>query len=342
MIARALRGLVLAAALSLAAAGAEATTWAAYKVKCPLCGTVGQFHEICSCGSYIYHWPSKYQYVYWPDTTGRVLRTCLKCRLTLFMWDFREDSGPQCIAGREPDLRRALAGVAFTPEAQDYESIPMVQRLEVAERVYRVLGRDDEFWCRFYRVRAYHLDEAGQADAAAVARQQALALAERLLDSGKNEHRRKELLLVAGAMRHFLKRDTRALADFREALGLKYTNPAGEVSSAQGLDRYLTALLKDYIGQIEKAGSDDSGRDPAEARSAAGRWAACGGILGGLLILMGFIAWLTRRVGLGAAMREFFRGDRSGARRIEPRGVRLDVRQPEAPSAGLNAPGDAP
>ena len=90
-----------------------------------------------------------------------------------------------------------------------------------------MLGRDEEFWGHFYRVLGYHFEaEKKQAEADA-ARRKALGIAEKMLADGRREDARKELLLVSGAMRHFLRDDPGALKDFREALKLKYRNKGG-------------------------------------------------------------------------------------------------------------------
>src|SRR5262245_56434861 len=62
-----------------------ATTWAPKEVNCPLCQTKNTFKEPMSWGSYIYSWPEKFQYIFWPLTDKPVLYCCKKCHLTAFM-----------------------------------------------------------------------------------------------------------------------------------------------------------------------------------------------------------------------------------------------------------------
>lgn len=278
----------LAAVLWLVAVGESgATTWGPKKMTCPVCQASNTLQVPMSYGSYIYGWPSKYQYVFWPYIDPAVLHCCRQCGLTCFLGDF-EDVPKE----KREAVRKALAGVSYTFEDGKYDTVRMSKRLAVAEKVYRVLGRSDEFWCRFYRVLGYCLgaeavEEQGAEKqksqaGAAEARKKALALAEKMLKEKDREPVRKELLLISGAMRHFLKDDAAALADFRAAQALTYkpgphmleplkkaaesTDPQKaaeakeELARAQaemqeraaGIDKYLSELLKDYISLIQK------------------------------------------------------------------------------------------
>jgi len=229
----------------------SATTWAPTKVVCPICKTTNTFYAIASYGTYIYRWPSKFQYIFWPYTDKHVLYSCKKCRLTCFMSDFR-----RIPEEKREAIRKSLEGVKLDKEYDSYTKIPMSQRLRIAERVYGAVVRDDAFWCRFYRILGYHLDREKRPKEAAGARKKALSFAEKMLKREELAGIRKELLLIRGAMRHFLKDNKGALADFRAAAKLKFENKKiGEKRSAN-VDRYLSALLKEYIERIEKGARD--------------------------------------------------------------------------------------
>ena len=58
------------------------------------------------------------------------------------MWDF--DSVPE---NRVDTLTKFLSTVKLEKKYKDYIDIPMTTRLEIAENVYKILGRDNEFWC---------------------------------------------------------------------------------------------------------------------------------------------------------------------------------------------------
>jgi len=227
------------------ASQARATTWGDKDIVCPICETTNKFKVVMSYGTYIYQWPSKYQYIFWPLTDSPVLYSCKKCHLTAFMWDYEQISKE-----RLPAVQAALRGVTLSGSEREYTKIPMSQRLQIAEKVYSVLERDDSFWCQFYRVLGYHLEEEKQQSAADEARTKALGIAEKMIANEGKAGTLKELLLISGAMRHFLKDDAGALKDFKRAQELKYENSKIEQKASDNIDAYLTALLADYIERI--------------------------------------------------------------------------------------------
>jgi uncharacterized protein (DUF2225 family) len=122
----------------------RATTWAPKEVVCPICKTRNVFKTVASAGGYIYNWPSKYQYIFWPATDRAVVYCCRKCRLSAFMWDFERIPD-----GKLDDVRRALEGARIEGTYDDYLKIPMSERLQIAEKVYAALERDERSWCEF-------------------------------------------------------------------------------------------------------------------------------------------------------------------------------------------------
>jgi hypothetical protein len=249
---------VLAALLVFSiAARASATTWFPKEVTCPVCHTKNTFLTWGSYGSYIYQWDSKFQLIFWPITDSPTVYTCKKCHLSAFMWDFE-----QTPVEKHAEILKQIEGVkldyeypvdTFYPGAE-YLRIPTTQRLLVAEKVYQVLGRDDDFWCQFYRVLGYHYEAEKKQPQADEARRKALAIAEKMLSDKKHEGERKELLYITGAMRHFLKDDAGALKDFREAQGLKYLNKELEAEQVKNYDAYLSDLLRQYV-ELLKGGT---------------------------------------------------------------------------------------
>jgi len=233
--------LLLAATLHLAA-----TTWAGKEVKCPVCGTVNQFRTPMSFGGYIFLWPSKFQVIFWPHIDSNVLHSCKKCHFTAFMYDF-----PRVPEEKLGALRVTLSTVELEA-SEDYARIPMTARLAVAEKAYSVLERDDEFWCHFYRVVAYHSENEGKDDEAAAARRKALELAQNMLREPGKQGRRKELLVIAAAMHHFLEEDDEALVRLREAAGLKMQHPEMTEEQNENADQYFSDLIREYIEKLEK------------------------------------------------------------------------------------------
>src|SRR5215472_3405610 len=145
------RILVLAACLIVTLQLLGITTFPV-KVKCPICGQENEFFEYASWGSYVYSWPSKFQMVFWPHTYPTSMYICKKCHYTTWMWDFKE-AKPEKIT----EIRAALETFKDVPAFDKYSQVPMSVRMRIAERVYQILGKDEEFWSHFYRVQGYHL-----------------------------------------------------------------------------------------------------------------------------------------------------------------------------------------
>ncbi|HEX8351964.1 MAG TPA: hypothetical protein VF611_03510 [Pyrinomonadaceae bacterium] len=254
---------VLAAALACASpARAAATTWFPQEFSCPACKTKNTFLVVASYGSYIYDWPSKYEFVFWPLTDSASVYTCKRCRLSAFMWDF--EATPK---EKHAEILKRLEGFRLDhvgPPVEHYEGveytrIPMTRRLLAAEQTYQVLGRDDDFWCRFYRTLGHHHEAEKNRPQADEARRKALSIAERMLADKSRAGGRKELLLISGAMRHFLKDDPGALKDFREAQGLRYVSKEAEEEKSKNYDEYLTALLGEYVEMLGGKGGKKPG-----------------------------------------------------------------------------------
>lgn len=223
-----------------------ATTWFPQDFNCLNCKTKNSFNVIGSYGTYIYAWPSKFQNIYWPVTDGNVLYSCKKCYLTLFMWDF--DKVPQ---DKLPDIQKQLVGVKIEGTYKSYTDIPMSRRLEVAEKIYAAFGKDDEFWCRFNRIKGYHYDAEKNQAKADEARTKALELASKMLKDPNNKEPQKVLLLIAGAMKHFLRDDEGAIVELNKALTTKFNDPTLEKEKNSNAEENLNALLKEYIEKIK-------------------------------------------------------------------------------------------
>jgi WD40 repeat protein len=243
---RKLRPAVLAIALILSVThSAFATTWAPAEIVCPVCKHKNTFMQVMSFGNYIYHWPSKFQYIYWPLTDSNVLYSCLNCHYTAFMFDFN-DTKPDKLA----QIKQMLARLSFEGKYEKYTDIPMSQRLAIAEKVYQIIGEDDDFWCRFERVRGYHFAAEKKETEAAEARRKALSLAEKMLQSKPKSPSEKELSLITGGMKYFLKDHEGAIKDFEHGLTLKFSPPDLEKEKAEGFDAYLSDVLKQFIAAI--------------------------------------------------------------------------------------------
>ena len=240
------------AILLLPAFSPTRTTWADKEVDCPVCETKNTFQTPASWGSYIYRWPSKYQYIFWPTTHRNFIYTCSSCRLSMYMWDF-EKFPKEKFKG----LEKKLTALKMD-EAEHYYLVPMSQRLAAAEITYTALKKDEEFWCKFYRIKGYHLDAEGNEEGAKEARGATLETLTQMMDDKTNAARKKELLFTAGSMRHFMGESKAALADLEAAAKLTYGH--GDAKQAKNLDTYLSEVIEDFITQV-KAG-EGPGKKP--------------------------------------------------------------------------------
>lgn len=232
--------------MTLSAMTVLGTTWADEEFVCPVCKTKNTFGVVMSYGSYIYQWPSKYQFIFWPLTDGHVLYSCKKCYLSLLMWDF--DKLPQ---NKLPEIQNALKSVEIKGDYKRYTDIPMSKRLEAAEKVYAALQKDDEFWLQFYLVKGYHYAAEKDHPKADEARKKALELATQMLNEKDPATPKKELWLVSGAMKHFLGDDKGALDDLNMALKTKYEDKKLDKEKNDNGEANLTALVKECIEKIQ-------------------------------------------------------------------------------------------
>ena len=223
-----------------------ATTWAPHEVVCPVCKHKNTFMTPMSFGNYIYHWPSKFQYIYWPLTDSPVLYSCSKCHYSAFMFDF-DDLKPDKLA----QVKKMLAETPFEGTYAKYTDIPMSKRLAIAEKVYEIIGQDDELWCRFQRVKGYHLAGESKDAEAAVARKKALALAEKILQEKQKSPSEKELFLITGGMKYFLDNRDGAMKDLEHALSLKFQNAELGAEKSTNFDNYLSDVVKQFIASIK-------------------------------------------------------------------------------------------
>lgn len=232
--------------LALGVTNVWSTTWADKEFVCPICKTKNTFGVVASYGTYIYQWPSKYQYIFWPLTDSHVLYSCKKCYFSVLMWDF--DDLPK---DKLPAIQEALKGVEIKGSYKRYTEIPMSQRLEVAEKLYGFLQKDDNFWCQFYRVKGYHYEAEKNQPKADEARKKALEFASRMLNDKVQPVARKELLLISGSMKHFLRDDEGALADLNTALKTKFEDKRLDQEKNDNAEANLSAMVKDYVQKIQ-------------------------------------------------------------------------------------------
>ncbi len=223
-----------------------AITWFDQEFTCPIDNEKNTFMVVGSYGSYIYSYPSKYQWLFFPQTDSPTFYLCKKCHLAAFMWDF--DKLPK---DKLPEIKKALAGIKVSKEFKKYTEIPITERLEIIEKVYAVLDKDESWWENFYRIKGYHYGKAGEAAKAAEARRKSLALIEKELKNEKSEAPKKMLLYIAASMKHFLGDDAAALADLEKALGTKYQSSGGKAEEDKNAEEGMNERIRDYVAKIK-------------------------------------------------------------------------------------------
>ncbi len=224
---------------------AFATTWSPQEFTCPIDNTKNTFLVIVSYGSYIYSWESKYQWLFFPQTDSPTFYTCKKCHLTTYMWDF--DKLPK---EKLPEIKKILSGIKVSKDFKDYQELPVTERLEIMEKVYPALGKDDGWWESFYRVEGYHYAKAGSVAKAAEARKKSLALVEKELNNAKSETPKKLLLYISASMKHFLGDDKSALDDLQKALTTKYQDKKTKPEELNDAEVGLNERINDYVQKI--------------------------------------------------------------------------------------------
>jgi hypothetical protein len=166
------------------------------------------------------------------------------------MWDFEDI--PE---SKHKEIRKFVDSLDLYETNGDYYVIPMSYRLLLAERIYEILGRDEEFWCHFYRVKGHHMANEEKFAHAAEARTKALNIAEGMLQDENKKGIRKELYIITGAMRYLLNDLQGALQDFKQAKNLTFGNANWNKESLKDINIYLSKLVDDYIEKIgEKEG----------------------------------------------------------------------------------------
>lgn len=225
----------------------KAIMWLPAPKVCPNCMHKSEYQVNVSYGDYIYYTPSKYQYIYFPYTDPRSVYCCSKCYYSAYMWDF--DSIP---ANKTDTIKVFLSTVKFDKTYKDYLEIPILKRLEISENIYKILGRDNQFWCQFYRVIAFYYDESKNDIKAKESRQISLKLARDLLTDTLYAGQEKETFYIIAAMHYFIGQKDSSLIYLNKAQILTYKNKNLEEDGVKNVDNYLTAQIHNYKELIRK------------------------------------------------------------------------------------------
>lgn len=222
-----------------------AITWFPKEFTCPIDKEKNTFMVVGSYGSYIYSYPSKYQWLFFPRTDSPAFYICKKCHLATFMWDF--DKLPK---EKLSEIKKMLQTVKISKSFKEYEEISVTERIEIMQKVYSVLDKDEEWWETFYRIKGYHYGQSGNTEKASEARRKSLELIQQELKNEKSESPKKLLFYISAAMKHFLNDDKGALEDLQKSLGTKYTEKNATAEEIKNAEENLNDRIKDYIEKI--------------------------------------------------------------------------------------------
>lgn len=176
--------LVLSAGLI---SSATATTWGQEEVEDPfIAGATCTVSSPASYGSYIYHWPSKYDQVFWPYTDGHGIWYCEQSGFISFMPDF----------ATLKDADKAAIQSYLNQQVQ--ATLNNQQRLERLEAINALRSFDQDHRNLLLRVYARWQQDLGDFAQARAYRKLAFQAIKRRLDGQLTEAQRLEYLYLAG------------------------------------------------------------------------------------------------------------------------------------------------
>lgn len=207
--------------LAIALSPAFATTWHQTEIDDPIAKSARcQINEPSSFGSYIYHWPSKYDQVFWPTTEDSGIGFCAESGFAAFIGEFDDIS----------ETQRAEIAAYLSMSYQRGEKEPdRSKKLELLEGCYARRELSAERQIHLLRSLAYQYETLGDQVSADSRRRQALEQIRVALTGELKENRRLEYLFVAAA----------------------YEREFGEVEASKAHEKLLRSALKN-------ANTDDS------------------------------------------------------------------------------------
>ena len=210
---------------------------------CPACGQANMCWDILR--SYQDGKNDAYQDVFFPYTANGCVYSCQRCLFSCFVTDINP------IPDDKIDLiRKGLAHATRPCVTQDWDTLPMSTSLALAESTYRLLGRDEFFWCMFYRVKGTWLAYENNADGARAARLKAHDIATRLLAAPHTEDTLQNLLFIRGGMRYFTGDTNGALADFALVLQHHPTNQCATCGYKAPTNSYYETAARSFAAEI--------------------------------------------------------------------------------------------
>lgn len=223
-----------------------AITWFPQEFTCPIDNEKNTFQVWGSYGSYVFSYPSKYQWLFFPWTESEAYYTCKKCHFSAFLGEF--DKVPK---DKIPEIKKILAGVKVSKPFKNYMELPVSERMDIMEKVYAVWNKDEEWWENFQRLKGYHNGKDGNAAKALEARKKSLEMIQKELKNPNSKAPKKLLYYISAAMKHFTGDDKGALEDLQKALETKYHEEGVSAEELKNGEEGLNGRIKDYIEKIK-------------------------------------------------------------------------------------------
>jgi len=225
---------------------ALAITWFDKEFVCPIDNEKNTFQVWGSYGSYVYSYPSKYQWLFFPWTESEAYYTCKKCHFSTFLGEF--DQVPK---EKIPEIKKVLAGVKVSKPFKDYMELPVSERMNIMEKVYIVWGKNESWWENFNRLKGYHNGKENNPAKALEARKKSLEMIQQELKNPNSKAPKKLLYYISAAMKHFTNDDKGALEDLQRALETKYEEKGLSAEETKNAEEGLNERIKDYIEKIK-------------------------------------------------------------------------------------------
>ena len=209
-----------------------AITWGESQVQDPLLpDSTCKVNEPISSGSYIYHWPSKYDQVFWPLIDPNGIWHCEDSGFIAFIGDF------EGLSESEVDTIREYL------ESSDIQINSQIDTLKHLEKVYSLRKTTEAFQNKFKRVLAYLYEEEGRLDLANEYRAKALAEINAALNQNQlTEYERLEYLYLSANYELQLGNPDQSQIQLKE---LKSTIENIKDEELVGFGDYLSQLIDD-------------------------------------------------------------------------------------------------
>ncbi len=240
------RILIIAALLVMPAAMVPAETWTDRQVACPVCGTIGTFKTPASYGSNVYMKETNIQLLFWPHTDNYSFYSCKHCGFTSFMSDYTDFDSTY-----KQKVADLLKSEKIKADFVNYYDYPIVKRLDLAEKCYKAMDKDDYFWCQFYRLKGYYLEQERDSAGARVNRTKALGLAEKMLKNEKFKPISKELMLIMSSMYYYIGKYDDAWAYGKRSKMYIYKGINMPQEDAARLNEVLLGFTEELLMRIE-------------------------------------------------------------------------------------------